>query len=723
MNKSLFTFVLFGCLLATNAKAQNAYWTQTFEDSIPTSNDTETALKFEIKGQGEWIFYKSFKGTNTSYIKDGSKGCLRIPKSKNAYVVTPVVDNGIGKLTFDEGRTKRSLMVYASKDGGQSWTMVKGFSKSTTASNTVSINDPDVNRIKLEKQDSDGDCDVDNLALYPYDPNTQGDDSGNPTIDNGIVETFWCSPDGNDETADGTAEKPFYSLQKAVDMVGPADTIVMLPGTYYYDARVNIKSCGKADKRITLRCDDGRAVLDFSHMPYHKHSDNPQQGVRLTGSYWHFYHIDICNASDNGLLIERESGEGLPDYQAHDNLIEACNFYKNGDTGLQMKNAAAFNYIINCDAYLNCDEGQGDADGFAPKISVGTGNYFYGCRAYLNSDDGWDVFYKKESGQADDMTIILENCVAYKNGFLDEETVAPDGNGNGFKMGSNQGAMNLYMNRCIAVCNKAKGFDQNHNSGDIILNNCTGMALKKYGDSKAYSYRIYEEISEGHEVRVTNCLAINDRSTTDKKNKDGSWKDGENGKQGLYGRIEIDTTLARCSVTNCEFRYAAPEEFLDVDNHAELIAPRQADDALPETTFAHLKEGSPFIDKGINIGATTYRNISVAGISYEGAAPDLGAYESNYGDPSAIRTIEADNNRNISLQQTESGLIILSVRAPQGARQFQVAVTDATGRQQLLHTFNGTTTALHLPHSIQGVVIIQVKGDGGFKAHIKAVVR
>ena len=261
MNKSLFTFVLFGCLLATNAKAQNAYWTQTFEDSIPSSNDTETALKFEIEGQGEWIFYKSFKGTNTSYIKDGSKGCLRIPKNKNAYIVTPVVDNGIGKLTFDEGRTKRSLLVYTSKDGGQSWTIVKEFTKSTTASNTVSINDPDVNRIKLEKQDSSGDCDVDNLTLYPYDPNAQEGDNSNPTNDNGIVETFWCSPDGNDETADGTADKPFYSLQKAADLAGSADTIVMLAGTYFYDARINIKNCGSADKFITLKCADGRAVL------------------------------------------------------------------------------------------------------------------------------------------------------------------------------------------------------------------------------------------------------------------------------------------------------------------------------------------------------------------------------------------------------------------------------------------------------------------------------
>ena len=717
MNYKNLSATLLCCLFTIIANAQEPYWIQAFEDSIPLSKDTETALKFEIEGQGEWIFYKSFKGTNTTYIKDGSKGCLRIPKSKNAYVVTPIVDNGVGRITFDEGRTKRSLLVYASKDGGQSWTLVKDFTKSTIASNTVTINDADVNRIKLKKQDSSGDCDIDNLTIYPYDPNNTGGND-NPTVDNGVVETFWCSPEGNDDSGDGTAEKPFYSLQKAANLAGPADTIMMLAGIYYYDARVNIKNCGTAEKRITLKCPEGRAVLDFSHMPYHKHSDNPQQGIRLTGSYWHFYHIDICNASDNGLLIERESAEGLPDYQAHDNLIEACNFYKNGDTGLQMKNAASFNYVINCDSYLNCDEGQGDADGFAPKISVGTGNYFYGCRAWLNSDDGWDVFYKKDSGQADNMTVILENCIAYKNGFLDEETIAPDGNGNGFKMGSNQGAMNLYMNRCVAVCNKAKGFDQNHNSGDIILNNCTGMALKKYGDSKAYSYRIYEEIAESHEVRVTNCLAINDRSTTDKKNKDGSWKEGENGKQGLYGRIEIDTTLARCSVVNCEFRYASPDQFLDVDNHAELTAPRQADDALPETTFAHLPEGSSFIDKGIGIEATNYRGINVAGISYEGQTPDLGAYESNY-NSTAVKLVKQSSQGTLRFCQTASGLVILTLDTTRTTDTYHASFFDAAGRLLGQHAFQGNSTALRLPHS---TTIVRVKGNN-YNATAKIISR
>ena len=164
------------------------------------------------------------------------------------------------------------------------------------------------------------------------------------------------------------------------------------------------------------------------------------------------------------MLIERNKPEGgsaadilARTQDGHDNIIEFCHFYRNGDTGLQIKNLGAFNYILNCDAYENKDEGDGDADGFAPKVSVGDGNYFFGCRAYHNSDDGYDSFFKKDGGFPDNVTIVYENCVAYANGFING--VKTSGNMNGFKMGSNQGRMNVVLNRCVAVNNGSKSFD------------------------------------------------------------------------------------------------------------------------------------------------------------------------------------------------------------------------------------------------------------------------
>ncbi len=538
---------------------------------------------------------------------------------------------------------------------------------------------------------------------------------------------LWCDPNGDDATADGSEQKPFFDVQKAIDIAQPGDRIWMKAGTYVYDKRININDRnGEADKMIELFGKDGQAVLDFSAMPYHAHSDNPYQGVRLTSSYWHFKHIDITKASDNGLLIERNKPTGGSStdianrtQDAHDNIIELCNFYKNGDTGLQMKNLASNNKVINCDSYLNCDEGEGDADGFAPKLSVGDNNYFYGCRAWANSDDGWDVFYKQEGGFGDNMTIIIENCISYKNGFLDLNTIAPDGNGNGYKCGSDQGAMNVYMNRCLAIHNKAKGFDQNHNAGDIILNNCTGMTLTSISD-KSYSYRIYEDIASGHEVRLVNCIAINDNARTDKKPNDSS----QHGKQSAYGRFEIDETLAGLTVTTCEFQAAYPEYFVDVTNDTDLTAARDEDGNLPETTFARLLGTAPLIDKGTKVEATTYRGIAVNGIEYVGEAPDLGAYEYDGEINTAIKVVRQESaDQSIRLFQAQNGMLFLSVNDANSGRDYTLSLYDTSGRILGQHTFCGATTAIRLPQTAQGLVLIRVKGANGFQGTAKAILK
>ena len=568
------------------------------------------------------------------------------------------------------------------------------------------------------------------------------------TPDEILGDEIWCSPDGNDTTADGSEERPFFDLQKAVDIAQPGDRIWMKAGTYVYDKRININDRnGEADKPIELFGKDGQAVLDFSGMPYHAHSNNPYQGIRHTSSYWHFKNIDITNASDNGLLIERNkpTGGSASDIinrtqDGHDNIIELCNFYKNGDTGLQMKNLAANNKVINCDSYLNCDEDEGDADGFAPKLSVGDNNYFYGCRAWANSDDGWDVFYKQEGGFGDNMTIIIENCISYKNGFLALDKVAPKGNGNGFKCGSNQGAMNVYMNRCLAVYNKAKGFDQNHNAGDIILNNCTGitnLSCLASSSDKTYSYRIYEAIASGHEVRLTNCIAINDNDATDKRDKNGDVKPSEHGKNSEYGRFEIDETLSGLTVTTCEFQKAHPDFFVDITNHEELIAPRDEDGNIPETTFAHIKEGashkmydgstmtseSLLIDKGKKVDATTYRGIAVNGIEYEGEAPDLGAYEFG-GTFSDVKLVKQESqDKSIRLFQAQNGVLFVTVNDTAQCRDYSLNLYDASGRVLGQHQFNGVTTAIRLPLAARGMLVVRVEGTNGFIGTAKALVK
>ena len=732
-----------GFVWALNANPSLADNTVEVED---VKNLTEFSLLITGLKAEQTVYYRAYVLSNAGYAYGDVKSFVTAEATPAVVATSDVTKSGKkyrlgGIVTDDGGMDLTEVGVIYSKTAGLTYdseTRVAMAKPSNKFSTTVALDEATTYYVRAYAITAKGTVYGEEKQFTTEDvPETPDDIKG---------EVIWCSPDGNDATADGSETNPFYDLQKAVAIAQPGDRIWMKAGTYVYDKRINIdETNGEPDKLIELWGYQGRAVLDFSGQPYHAHSNNPYQGVRLTSSYWHFKNIDICNASDNGLLIERNKPTGGTSadvvnrtQDGHDNIIELCNFYKNGDTGLQIKNLGSDNKIINCDSYLNCDEDEGDADGFAPKISVGDNNYFYGCRAWANSDDGWDVFYKKDGNFGDNMTIILENCISYKNGFLAlPNTIAPKGNGNGIKMGSDQGAMNVYLNRCLSICNKSKSFDQNHNAGDIIMNNCTGMTLTSI-DAKSYSYRIYEAISSGHEVRLTNCIAINENDATDKRDKNtGLPKPGEYGKQGAYGRFEVDETLTGMTITNCEFQRAHPDFFESVTNHEELVGPRDEDGNIPETTFAHIKAGAShtmydgttmtseqlLIDQGADVPATTYRGIAINGIEFEGAAPDLGAFE--YGATfTDVKLVEQDSeDKSVSLFQAQNGLLFVTVNDPAKARDYTLNLYDVTGKLLGQHDFNGATTAIRIPAGANGLVIVKVKGANGFVGSTKAIVK
>ena len=710
--------------------------TPTLADNIvETENPQDMQLSAYITGlkAQQTVYYRAFALSNAGY----AYGDVRTFQTAEATM--PVVQTG--EVTKSGSRYKATGVV--TDDGGLDLQAV-GFQYATVAlpEPDVAWNIPeDTNIITVElepKAKFTATLSLDDNTTYyirAYARTEKGvaygeeltfkTDEVEEKPDVVLGDEIWCSPEGDDTTADGSKEKPFFDLQKAIDIAEPGDRIWMQAGTYVYDKRINIDNHnGTPDKPIQVFANGGRAVLDFSGMPYHKHSDNPYQGVRLTSSYWHFYKIDITNASDNGMLIERNKPTGgtsddimARTQDAHDNIIEQCRFYRNGDTGLQLKNLGAYNYIINCDSYENQDEGDGDADGFAPKISVGDGNYLFGCRAWNNSDDGYDVFFKKDGGFQDNKTIIMEYCLAYENGIMNGS--ATSGNGNGFKMGSDQGRMNVVMNRCLAVRNLNKGFDQNHNSGDIILNNCTGIGQTDVG-GKSYSYRIYEDLASGSVCELRNCIAINDRLTTDKSESDG-------GKRGTWGRFEV--TVASAEAAN-DWK-CAPGNFIDMAHPEQLIGERQDDGTLPEVDYAHisLETGSQLIDAGVTIAADDSKyaaaGLVIPAIEYAGQAPDLGAYETDFLLSDATMPVEptmlADDQHTtaigqlptaaddvLTIRQTRDGLFIVAVKGADANAVYTVSAYTADGRSLGQRTFRAATV-VSLPR-VSGTVIFRVTG-------------
>lgn len=261
---------------------------------------------------------------------------------------------------------------------------------------------------------------------------------------------------GGKSSASGSKDDPL-DIYTAVKSVAPGQTILLKSGTYALDSTVVVDRGvnGTADAKIYMIADpEGttRPVLDFQ---------DKCAGMILAGDYWYFQGFDVTRSANaqKGIQV---SGS----YNTVDNVMT----YKNGNTGLQIsrykstdnwEDWPSHNLILNCTSYLNADAGYEDADGFAAKLTVADGNVFDGCIAAYNADDGWDLFAKVETGSIGQVTI--QNCVAFKNGYvLDENGQEVDaGNGNGFKMGGSSISGQHILRNSVSFGNKAKGIDSN----------------------------------------------------------------------------------------------------------------------------------------------------------------------------------------------------------------------------------------------------------------------
>lgn len=268
----------------------------------------------------------------------------------------------------------------------------------------------------------------------------------------------------------GTAADPL-PLVEALTVVAAGDTVLMRGGVYDFAEQVTVErgNDGAAGKRKHLFAYPGeKPVLDFSREPYAKEG-NPR-GLQINGHRWHVRGLEIRGAADNGMFIGGD-----------ENIVEACVFHRNRDSGLQISRYKAGatreewpsgNLILNCESYDNFDAPPGggeNADGFACKLTAGEGNVFRGCVSHHNIDDGWDLFTKSETGPIG--SVVIDRCVAYANGTLTDGTSNANGDRNGFKLGGEKIPVAHVVTRSAAFGNGKNGFTWNSNPGAIRMVN------------------------------------------------------------------------------------------------------------------------------------------------------------------------------------------------------------------------------------------------------------
>ena len=426
------------------------------------------------------------------------------------------------------------------------------------------------------------------------------------------------APDGVAE-APGTLAAP-TTLERALALVAPGDSIHLRGGDYAFSAQVTIakenSGTAEAPKRLLAYAPAGgspeRPRFDFSGQAYAK--NNNVRGLQLNGDWWHVRGLEVFGSADNGIYVGGSH-----------NIVERCVTRHNRDTGLQIGRAAAtdadqttwpsHNLILNCVSHDNYDSPPGageNADGFACKLTTGPGNVFRGCVAYHNIDDGWDLYTKVKTGAIG--AVVLDQCVAYANGVLSDGTQSTKGDRNGFKLGGSKIPVPHVVTRCIAFDNGKNGFTWNSNPGAIrMINNLAW-------DNAQGNFKF----DAPEAIFLNNLSFFTDGRAPGKSDRYGGPNGKPTGDTNVFWstagktRHRNDRGLV---VTAASFASLAPPPGGDF--------PRAADGSLSLGDFARLVPNSPLIDAGAPPPAELR-----AGLPYDVATayhgvPDLGARETS----------------------------------------------------------------------------------------------
>jgi hypothetical protein len=275
---------------------------------------------------------------------------------------------------------------------------------------------------------------------------------------------LYVAPNGS-AGASGTQSDP-TTLASAITRIGAGGTIYMRGGTYSFAQTVTIApgNNGTSSARKKLSAYPGETpVLNFSAQA----EDPANRGLAVNGSFWHVFGLIVERAGDNGIFVGGSN-----------NIFERTITRFNRDSGLQISRIAsdtpqsqwpANNLVLSAESHDNADSDGEDADGFAAKLTVGSGNVFRYTVSHNNIDDGWDLYTKTDTGPIGVVTI--EDSLSYNNGTLTNGGQASNGDRNGYKLGGEDIAVNHVIRRNIAFRNGKHGFTYNRNPGTMTVSN------------------------------------------------------------------------------------------------------------------------------------------------------------------------------------------------------------------------------------------------------------
>ncbi|MFF4031531.1 right-handed parallel beta-helix repeat-containing protein [Streptomyces sviceus] len=324
---------------------------------------------------------------------------------------------------------------------------------------------------------------------------------------------LYVATNGSDSNA-GTLTAPLKTVQRAVDLAQAGTTIQIRGGTYAPSTNIQLLKSGAASQPITLRSYNGeRVVIDGENMPYTPGAvgstiPRPERGaLHIEGEYWRLTGLEIIHGPYGVFGLDTSNN-------VFDRLVTRDNY----ESGFHLQGSSSNNQILNLDSYGNRDPRKNgeSADGLAIKEGAGSGNVLRGARLWNNADDGLDFW------MFDNSPILVENTLAWGNGFNRWNLPNYQGDGNGFKMGGNGVAANHTVRNSMAWGNSAGGFVDNNNPGKMKIERCTAWNNPKTGfDFSRSSSTLTKNLAVANATNAS--LGANSTGSGNSWNIGGSW--------------------------------------------------------------------------------------------------------------------------------------------------------------------------------------------------------
>ena len=276
-------------------------------------------------------------------------------------------------------------------------------------------------------------------------------------IDAVLSQTFFVSNSGDDNTSLGniSIDTPLKTIDKAISLAGPSDTIILLtdsistpaPTTFLVNT-INFTSTGTPNNPINIRGSESDLIT-----------------IKPLGSNIGFRIIDRTNINISDLIFEGFAVAAISLTTASDIIIDSCKFHQN-NIGISVEQST--NTTINANHIYNNITGI--------QISESNDIALRNSYIYRNSDYGYRILSKDQ---------ISINNLIHSNSFYDNGTIFDETSQNAaINMGNN----NQNSVRFNLLVNNIKDYHQAGNIYQTELN--SNLSFLNVGIQREESFLI-----------------------------------------------------------------------------------------------------------------------------------------------------------------------------------------------------------------------------------------